>query len=175
MNRCAPFCACVLAVTCMSVSVMAVDRAYDLGHPGWTIYVDRDAATAVDYPAAIFSVDAGDPTRGTGKEFRTSDGRAKLTIYTLANAERDRPRSYLKHHLLIGPGDVEYRRVTRRFFALSGVHDGEVFYSRCNFSRDRHRTMRCIFVQYPEEEIKAWDRVITRISLSLRPANTSEP
>ena len=35
---------------------------------------------------------------------------------------------------------VDYRRVTERFFAVSGVRDGEVYYSRCNF----HGRMHCI-------------------------------
>jgi hypothetical protein len=28
--------------------------------------------------------------------------------------------------------------------------------------------MHCIYMSYPERELRAWDRIVTRISLSLR-------
>src|SRR5712691_3686015 len=136
--------------------------------PDWRTYVDPDRGTAVEYPAAVFSVAAGAPERGSGQEFRTEDGRARLIVYTLPNEERRSPRSYLQRHLLLAPGALEYTRVTGQFFAISGVRDGEIFYSRCNFPHRRRGDMRCIFLQYPEGEAKDWDAIVTRISLSLR-------
>jgi hypothetical protein len=146
----------------------AVERDAD-----WKTYVDPDRGTAVEYPAALFSVAAGAPERGSGREFRTEDGRARLIVYTLPNEERRSPRSYLQRHLLIAPGALEYTRVTRQFFAISGVRDADVFYSRCNFPQRRRGDMRCILLQYPERETKAWDAIVTRISLSLREESLS--
>jgi hypothetical protein len=45
------------------------------------------------------------------------------------------------------------------------VHEGKVYYSRCNFARRMH----CIYLAYPEREKRDWDTTVTRISLSLRP------
>ncbi len=137
------------------------------GTLGWKTYVDADFGTAVDYPAELFAVEAGPPPRGSGRQFQTRDGRAKFTLYTLANDARQSPGSYLRNHLLLNPDALDYARVTRRFFAISGVRDQNVFYSRCNFSRLRSEPMRCIFLQYPEDETEAWDDIVTRISLSL--------
>lgn len=139
--------------------------------PDWRTYVDSDRGTAVEYPAGLFSVQAGAPERGSGQQFRTEDGRGRLVVYTLPNEERRSPQSYLKRHLLLAPGALEYTRVTRQFFAISGVRDADVFYSRCNFPHRRRGDMRCIFLQYPERETKAWDAIVTRISLSLRDAS----
>jgi hypothetical protein len=136
--------------------------------PDWRTYVDPDRGTTVEYPAGLFPVAAGAPERGSGQEFHTADGRARLIVYTLPNEERRSPRSYLRRHLLIAPGALDYTRVTRQFFAISGVRDADVFYSRCNFPQLRRGDMRCIFLQYPQRETKAWDDVVTRISLSLR-------
>jgi hypothetical protein len=144
-------------------SIAGLDR-----DPDWRTYVDPDRGTAVEYPAAVFSVQAGAPERGTGQEFRTQDGRARLVIYTLPNEERHSPRSYLERHLLLARGALEYTRVTRHFFAISGMRDAEIFYSRCNFPRGRRGDMRCIFLQYPQREAEAWDEIVTRVSLSLR-------
>jgi hypothetical protein len=138
------------------------------GDPAWRTYVDPDRGTAVEYPAGVFSVEAGAPERGSGQEFHTKDGRARLIIYTLANEERRSPKSYLRRHLLLAPGTLQYTRVTHQFFAISGTRNDDVFYSRCNFPHRRHGDMRCIFLEYPERETKAWDAIVTRISLSLR-------
>ncbi len=162
----------VLALAAMLITTAGADTPDRTAgferDPDWRTYVDPDRGTAVDYPAALFSVEAGAPERGSGREFRTEDGRAQLIVYTLPNEERRNPRSYLERHLLLAPGALEYTRVARRFFAISGVRDADVFYSRCNFPHRRRGDMRCVFLQYPEREAKAWDAVVTRISLSLR-------
>ncbi len=63
---------------------------------------------------------------------------------------------------------LDYERVTRSFFAISMERDGTIFYSRCNFSA-RRSIIHCFDLVYPQGEKKAWDRVVTRLSLSLRP------
>src|SRR5204862_7513393 len=75
---------------------------------------------------------------------------------------------YLLRHLLLALGSLESTRVAGHFFAISGVRGDDVFYSRCNFPDRRRGDMRCIFLQSPERETKAWDTLVTRISLSLR-------
>jgi hypothetical protein len=160
-----------LVLASAAASTCVAHAQSDLNTPGWRTFVDSAHGTAVEYPAALFSVDAGAPERGFGRAFETQDGRAKLVIYMLPNEERRSPEEYLRRHLVISPGVLDYRRVTGRFFAISGARHGTVFYSRCNFPRARRGDMQCIFLQYPERETKAWDRIVTKISLSLR----SEP
>ena len=161
--------ALALAILAAPARADNLDRTADSSRdPGWRTYVDSVSGTAVEYPATLFSVEAGTPERGSGQEFRTEDGRARLIVYTLPNEERRNPRSYLERHLVFAPQALEYTRVTRRFFAISGVRDNDVFYSRCNFPHRRRGDMRCIFLQYPHRETTDWDAIVTRISLSLR-------
>jgi hypothetical protein len=47
--------------------------------------------------------------------------------------------------------------------------DRLIYYSRCNFSGSSTHTIHCFDLVYPQEEKTAWDPVVTRISLSLRP------
>lgn len=140
---------------------------------GWTTYVTPSAATAVEYPAGLFSRKAGPFEKGSGDMFRTADSRAQLIVYDLPNPKQESPRSYLGHHLIVRREEMDYRRVTDRFFAVSGIKDGLTFYSRCNFSGGRG-TMHCIYLAYPQSETRAWDRVVTRISLSLRERQRAE-
>jgi hypothetical protein len=137
---------------------------------GWRPYVDERTGTRVDFPAGLFTVDAGEPERGTGRVFESADGRATFSAYALDNDEGHTPESYLRRFLKVDPSTIDYRRVTNRFFAISGVRDGRVYYSRCNF----HGRMHCIYIAYPERELRAWDGIVTRISLTLRgPAGLS--
>lgn len=157
-----------VAVFCALVAIAAAPPAAQAqsrsGEAGWRPYVDERTGTRVDFPSALFPVDGGATERGNGRVFESDDGRAKFSAYTLENDEGDTPRSYLRKFLKVNPSTIDYRRVTDRFFAVSGVRDGEVYYSRCNF----HGRMHCIYISYPERELRAWDGIVTRISLSLR-------
>ena len=131
---------------------------------GWRNYVDPRGGTSVDFPSNIFRVDAGETERGVGKLFRTEDGRAEFSIYSVENESNDTPQSYLRNNLMIDNDMIDYRRVTGRFFVVSGIREGKVFYSRCNFRGRLH----CIYLSYPREQLRAWDRIVTRVSYSLR-------
>src|SRR6266496_4566740 len=124
--------------------------------------------TSVDLPSNIFSIDSGPVQKGSGRQFQSRDGRAKLLVYTLSNRDRDSPASHLKKHLAVNARILHYRRVTSRFFVVSGVRRGSVFYSRCNFETKTQGNIGCFFIEYPESDTKAWDRIVTRMSLSLR-------
>jgi hypothetical protein len=162
------------AAVCALAAISALPHAAQAQMPaddlGWRQYIDERTGTRVDFPSALFSVDGGTTERGVGRVFESDDGRAKFSAYALENEEGDTPRSYLRKFLKVNPSTIDYRRVTDRFFAVSGVRNGEVYYSRCNF----HGTMHCIYISYPQRELRAWDRIVTRISMSLRgPRNAS--
>jgi hypothetical protein len=116
----------------------------------------------VDLPAAIFSKDVGRPDEGYGRRFMTSDGRATLTVQSLANAEHESPAAFLAKKN--PPSDIAYRRITSRFFVVSSFRRDMIWYDRCNFG---DQFINCVMVNYPAVEKRQWDGVITRISHSL--------
>jgi hypothetical protein len=145
----------------------AQERTVGLDDPGWTVFADR-AGTRVDYPSNIFTEEAGPAQRGDGVELRSADGRARLMVYVEPNQESFTPDRFVRTNLKVSPRAVDYRRITARFFAVSGVNEDEIFYSRCNFPSGAAGPMHCIYVAYPKSEERAWDAIVTRISLSLR-------
>jgi hypothetical protein len=160
----------ILSLTAFIASPDTAQAQARDGELGWRPYVDERTGTRVDFPSALFPVDGGATERGIGRVFQSDDGRAKFSTYTLRNEEGDTPRTYLRKFLKVNPSTIDYRRVTDRFFAVSGVRNGEVYYSRCNF----HGAMHCVYISYPQRELRAWDGIVTRISLSLRgPRNAS--
>lgn len=134
----------------------------------WRTFVVPEFGTRVDYPAGVF-VPAGDPEQGVGRRFDSTDGRATLSIYARSNETGETPASYLRKNLRTGRGSLGYERITPSFFAISQERGGLIYYSRCNFSGREDGSIHCFDLVYPQAEKRAWDRVVTRISLSLRP------
>jgi hypothetical protein len=83
-------------------------------------------------------------------------------VQSVPNPANDSPATFLaKRH---PPADIQYRRVTSRFFAVSSIRNGRTWYNRCNRA-DQY--MNCVLINYPAAEERQWDAVVTRISLSL--------
>jgi hypothetical protein len=135
---------------------------------GWDRYVEPELGTSIDYPTEIFSVDEGAAPRVTGRQFKSNDGNAVLAVYSQTN-EGETPAQYVQKNFNVPRQTIDYKRVTPTFFAISGVHAGEIYYSRCNFSGQSRGAIHCFDLRYPAREKRAWDPIVTRISLSLRP------
>jgi hypothetical protein len=132
----------------------------------WTTFVEPNLGTRLQLPSEIFAVHEGPSSKGFGEEYTTSDGRAALAVYSQRNLRHETPRTYLRRNYRAPQGVLDYVRVTRSFFAVSGVQEGTIYYSRCNFSRG---TVHCFDLKYPAKEKRAWDDIVTRISRSLAP------
>ena len=128
----------------------------------WRKFVIPSTGARVDVPVSIFTEDAGAPDGGTGRRFFTSDHRADLTVQSVPNPENDSPATFLAKQR--PPTDIQYKRVTPRFFAVSSIRDGRTWYNRCNRVNEY---MNCVLINYPAAEDRQWDSVVTRISLSL--------
>ena len=162
---------CLAAIALMLFSLLSSTQG-QLGDQrpalDWRTFVIAEFGTHVDYPAAIFAP-AGQPKVGTGQRFERAGGRAILSVYSRPNTSGENPASYLRKNLRMGRSALDYVRVARSFFAISSEREGLILYSRCNFSGGAHGVVHCFDLMYPQAEKRAWDPVVTRISLSLRP------
>lgn len=130
----------------------------------WSSFKIAETGTAVDFPSSVFSEQAGRSPEGYGERFQTTDHQAHLTIQSTTNDSGETPAVFLKK--MHPPKHIQYERVTSRFFVVSSYRGDKVWYDRCNFSG---RFVHCILINYPASEQRAWDDIVTRISLSLRP------
>ena len=128
----------------------------------WRRYVIPSSSASVEIPVTIFTEDAGPLDGRLGRRFLTKDRQANLTVQSVPNPHNDSPATFLaKKH---PPAGILYKRVTPRFFAVSSVRQGRIWYNRCN-QGERH--MNCVLINYPAAEKRQWDRVVTRISHTL--------
>jgi hypothetical protein len=144
------------------------ERTAGLDAPLWRVFAN-EVGTRVDYPSGIFATDTGPAPRGTGRELRSTDERARLLVYVESNTERYTPSRFLRAQMRSSGAQLDYQRVTNRFFAVSGTNADQVFYSRCNFPSGAAGPFHCMYVTYPRSEERLWDGIVTRMSLSLRP------
>jgi hypothetical protein len=133
---------------------------------GWRTYSNPNLGTRVEFPADLFSVAEGRPEQGSGVRFRTADGRARLSIYSLRNEQGLTPATWLRTNLQVPRQSLYYQRIAPTFFAISANHQNLIYYSRCNFVQS---VIHCIYVIYPREQKRAFDPIVTRISRTLRP------
>jgi hypothetical protein len=155
--------ALLLAPTFAAAAAPAEQQGAD-----WGRYRDRDFGMSFDFPRHIFPLQSA-VQGGPGVTFSTTDGRARIRVFAARNESRDTPARYLARIRNDGEGRFTYVRTTRRFFVASGVRAGAIFYRRCNFVAGSDR-LSCFQIDYPKDEKRAWDRIVTRISLSLRAA-----
>jgi hypothetical protein len=159
-------------ISTVALSAAAIMR-FSLTHaataePGWRAYVDPKSGTRVEYPANIFSEAEGSFQIAPGERFGSADGRAHLAVFTMKAEKSRSPAEFVARNLQVPRSALHYERVAPSFFAVSGFHDADIYYVRCNSGGDRS-ILHCIYLIYPAAEKRAWDPIVTRISRTLRP------
>lgn len=134
--------------------------------PDWSRYRDPQLGLSVDLPMNVFAPKQNDE-RSDAAMFATADDRARLQLFSFENRDNETPARHLRRIKNDGPARFTYERTTRRFFVASGLYEGKIFYRRCNFPVRAGR-VACVEMRYPAVEKRAWDRIVTRISNSLR-------
>ena len=125
----------------------------------WRKFVIPQTGASVDIPVSIFSETGEQPKGGVGRAFVTADRRADLTVQSIRTDES--PAVFLAKRN--PPRGIEYKRVTPKFF-VSSVRGDRTWYNRCNKSG---AYLNCVLINYPRQEERQWDGVVTRISLTL--------
>jgi hypothetical protein len=134
---------------------------------GWEQYRDRELGLTVDLPFHVFPRETAEQ-KESATAFSTPDGRARIRLSGFTNEDNETPSGYLNRIARFDAASFTYIRATSRFFVASGISEDMIFYRRCNFSKSPDKRIGCVQLDYPEREKRAWDDIVTRISLSLR-------
>ena len=98
---------CITACSALSTPAQSLDRISPIE---WQTFEVQDFGTSVQYPANIF-VPAGQPRKGSGERFKSADGRAELSIYSIRNDVGETPATYLRHNLRMDRSSLDYTRI----------------------------------------------------------------
>jgi hypothetical protein len=151
---CGLFSSCALALT-LSCADASPQQS------NWRRYVVPESGASVDIPLGIFTEQGGKPETGAGGRFLTSDHRANLTVQSVST-EGLSPARFLATKN--PPSHIVYKRITDRFFVVSSFRNDKIWYNRCNFAGP---TANCVLINYPANEKRQWDGIVTRISNTL--------
>jgi hypothetical protein len=151
----------VLLALCFVVVVLPAG-AQPFQDLGWSRVANRRGA-AVDFPGGLFTREtAAAPER---MAFSTADGDSRFELFSIENVRHETPAEFVRRAANDHEG-LDYKRVARNFIAASTIRSGRILYRRCNFVSGM---IHCIDLRYPTAQKRAWDKIVTRISLSLRP------
>ena len=157
---------CVVVALSIAAALLCALSLTSFAEERWRTYTNPRFGTTADYPADLFTVADPPPENDDGQGFRTTDGRAQLSIYGSWNVDSNTPQTYVSNY--VDSAGVTYKRVTDRFYVVSGIRDGKIFYDRCNFLFDPHGIIDCISISYPQAERSEWNSIVSRLSKSLR-------
>jgi hypothetical protein len=144
----------------VAIAIMLCVLPVAAGAESWSGYRIPESGTSVEIPASIFTEEVGRPD-GYGVQYQTSDGRADLTVQAVPN-DGSSPAAFLARKN--PPAGIIYKRIAPRFFVVSSIRRGKIWYDRCNFGS---RYVHCVLINYPAAEKRQWDAIVTRISRTL--------
>ncbi|MEJ1161149.1 hypothetical protein [Prosthecomicrobium sp. N25] len=133
----------------------------------WVTYRNPRYGFRFEYPADFFVSDVVLPD-DAGETFRGGDGSSRLATFALPNPQGLSLARVAANYLReAGDPVVTYRRRTRNgHLVISGNRGPDVFYLRIAYGRGG---VQGVELSYPGERERAFDRLVSRVSLSFRP------
>jgi hypothetical protein len=128
----------------------------------WATYTNVRFALAVGYPRDVFT-SYTESDNSDGATFKADAPGVELRAYGFYNVDNKSPRTTVAKYY--AGKTFSYSSVKRDSYVVSGTKDGAIFYDRCNFTGDR---VLCINLVYPAAQKDNWDKIVARVSRSLR-------
>lgn len=155
--------------TALAVPVLAGPNLDD-----WATVKNTRHGFTIAYPADVFE-QKSEPKTDEGRVLVSKDGKAKLLIGAFENSENISLSDY-REFLLQGQwagAVIDYAPVRNKWFVLSGLRNGEIFYERVSFTCGG-TLINSWAMLYPEAERKIYDRVLTAIARTYLPGAGKE-
>lgn len=135
----------------------------------WETVKNERHGFAIAYPSAVFEQKTP-PTTDEGRVFVSKDGKAKLLVGAFENTDNDSLEVYRKYLLdeHYAGADIDYAPIKRRWFVLSGTHNGQAFYQRVSFTCGG-KLINSWAMLYPASEGKIYDRVVEAVARTYMP------
>ena len=158
----------LLSVLISALPAAAFPQADDLG---WTKFRNERFGLTLQYPAEVF-VSQRRSDLGDGDLFETPDGRARLLVGAIENADRFTPRSYQTFIARQSyPGlRIDYAPVGRSWAVLSGTVGQTMVYEKIMFSCGGN-VINSFAMTYPIAERRFYDPLIEAIEDTFRPGH----
>lgn len=135
----------------------------------WATVKSERHGFAIAYPSNVFE-QKNPPKSDEGRVLISKDGKAKLLVGAFSNDDNQslsEYRAYLLSDEFAGAA-IDYAPMRRKWFVLSGVRNGEIFYQRVSFTCGG-RLINSWAMLYPESDRKTYDRVVEAVARTYMP------
>lgn len=152
-------------LTCFAAGLANAGPRFD----EWVTVKNERHGFAIAYPSQVFE-QKGPPTTDQARLFVSKDGKAQLLVGAFENTDHDSLETYRKFLLddHYAGANIDYAPVRRRWFVLSGTHNGQAFYQRVAFTCGG-KLINSWAMLYPASEGKTYDRVVEAIARTFTP------
>lgn len=159
------------AAFAVAAALAAATPAIAAGTTGgdWTTYRNARHGYSIAYPTARFADEPANESED-GRLVVSKDGSTRLLVGAFENANGTTLadyRTYLMENNYQG-AQIDYAPVRDRWFVLSGMREGTMFYERVSFTCGG-RLINSWAILYPAGERRAWDPVLERIARTYTP------
>jgi len=156
----------VLVLLVSLVAGSATSRATLAQSGDWTTYRNARHGYMIGFPTVVFEEEPQNDN-ADGRMMVSRDGTIRLLVGAFPNDDNLTLEAY--RNFLIennyASAKIDYAPVRQRWFVLSGVRDGTVFYERVTFTCGG-RLINSWALLYPESEGKRLDRLVEQIARS---------
>lgn len=160
----------LIAGLLMATLALPTARSVAQDSGGLATYRNERHGFSLSYPAGQFI--ALPSATEDGRQFVSKDGSARLLVGTLSNFDNKTLRDYRTFVLNESyPGaKVDYAPLRGRWFVISGIRNGMVFYQRVNFTCG-NRNINSWAVVFPEAQKAVYEPIIDQIHRDYRLGN----
>lgn len=138
----------------------AVEKHRPQPDEDWITYKNPRFGYRLYYPSALFG-DGAPSENGGGVTFTSGDGRAKIVVFGVNNAEGLSPKDYRRILLeeFGGYDRLDYSPAGKTWFVLSGYRGENVYYQKVVFSCS-NRIINVFSMTFPTVEKPLYDGMI---------------
>ncbi len=128
----------------------------------WNTYTNARFQYSICYPEDLLNPKP-EATNGDGRRFTGKDG-VRLIVFGRNNVLNESLKEMMEESastLAANDGKITYGALKPNWFAISGVNENHIFYSKTFLSHDQFKSFE---ITYPESAAAVWNPLISRIS-----------
>lgn len=170
VERVAAHCAalCLVFIACLA-GADAAPRHRPGYEEAWTTYTNSRFGYSIYYPAGLFA--AGQPPEnGSGMTFTSRDGRAKIVVFGVHNAEKLSVREYRRVLLdeFGGYDKLDYSPIGQTWFVLSGYRAENIYYQKVMFTCGG-AVISVLSITFPAADKPFYESLVELVEDNFRP------